>query len=454
MNQKVENRKNVLLQKWLNGTITWQEERELEQLAKGDAMLADALAGFQSMPESNHTQQIALLKNRLKERTQRKQRGLIFYLPRVAAVAAVIATLAFGIRYFVDNAGVQSKVAVREEQATSREQQETIPPANAEPSIAILSEDSNQAMAFEDRKALANQNSNRENLLKPTSPAKENTRVEQFADTNFNSIETQAPAIAAEEKPALTQLDQAKTMSEPSQLQKLNAARSVAPSAHFLIERIIIGKLTNTKGEPLVGVVVSTDSKDSGTVTGLDGDFTLPVPAQTKELVFSPIGFQSTTVPIGKNDTVIVQLKESGEALSEVVVSGYNTQKQKVEARKEDSESIKKAEALSGKTQGVQTQSAPQPQPSVGLEKYKQYIEKNLRYPKAAREAGIEGEVAVAFQILPNGNLTEFKILKSLGYGCDEEAIRLLKQGPKWERANSSKAKEVAGYVVEFKLKK
>ena len=89
------------MQKWLDGTITWQEERELEQLAKGDAMLADALVGFQSMPESNHTQQITQLKKRLQERTQRKQRGLIFYLPRVAAVAALVATLAFGILWIM-----------------------------------------------------------------------------------------------------------------------------------------------------------------------------------------------------------------------------------------------------------------------------------------------------------------------------------------------------------------
>ena len=436
-----------MLQKWLDGTITWQEERELEQLAKGDAMLADALVGFQSMPESNHTQQITQLKKRLQERTQRKQRGLIFYLPRVAAVAALVATLAFGIRYFVDNAGVQSKVAVTEQEATSREQQETINPAAPTPSIAIISEDSNQAMAFEDRKALANQNNARA-ILKPKISPIEAVQVAPESDTTSLLAEAETAIETKEEKPVVLADKKADAPPVPQTFDRAQSPATARAFAAPTAARVISGKVTDTNGAPLIGASVTVKGTNQGTVSDIDGSFKIELPPGKEQLAINYTGFTTQEINVAKNDSINIQLNESSTALSEVVVSGY------AKNRKEDSESIKKVEDLQVKVRGIQTQSAPQPQPSVGLEKFKRYIKKNLRYPKAAREAGIEGEVAIAFQILPNGELTEFKILKSLGYGCDEEAIRLLKQGPKWERSDPIRGKENMAYLVEFKLKK
>ena len=59
-------------------------------------------------------------------------------------------------------------------------------------------------------------------------------------------------------------------------------------------------------------------------------------------------------------------------------------------------------------------------------------MQKNLKKTKKAIENQIVGVVEVEFEVNKKGELSDFKITKSLGYGCDEEAIRLIKDGPKW----------------------
>ncbi len=61
-----------------------------------------------------------------------------------------------------------------------------------------------------------------------------------------------------------------------------------------------------------------------------------------------------------------------------------------------------------------------------GRDQFKKFISENLRYPAPAREAGIEGFVMVAYDILDNGSVENQHVVKSLGYGCDEEALRLI----------------------------
>ncbi len=62
-----------------------------------------------------------------------------------------------------------------------------------------------------------------------------------------------------------------------------------------------------------------------------------------------------------------------------------------------------------------------------GAAALKAFLKDEIRYPKEAEENGIEGTVHIEFQIDHKGNVTSSKILNSLGYGCDEEADRLVK---------------------------
>lgn len=71
-------------------------------------------------------------------------------------------------------------------------------------------------------------------------------------------------------------------------------------------------------------------------------------------------------------------------------------------------------------------------QPSVSPDEYLEYLQKNLKKPKQVIDKQIVGEVVVEFKVNKEGKLSDFKVIKSLGYGCDEEAIRVIAEGPTW----------------------
>jgi len=61
-----------------------------------------------------------------------------------------------------------------------------------------------------------------------------------------------------------------------------------------------------------------------------------------------------------------------------------------------------------------------------------QYLQSNLRYPTMAREAGIQGTVFVTFVVERDGSITDVKILRGVGGGLDEEAVRVVRGMPRW----------------------
>jgi TonB family protein len=73
-----------------------------------------------------------------------------------------------------------------------------------------------------------------------------------------------------------------------------------------------------------------------------------------------------------------------------------------------------------------------QPSPAGGMAGWNKYLSENLRYPTNAQRKGIEGTVIVAFVVNTDGTTTDIEILRSVGGGCDEEVIRIVKGSPKW----------------------
>lgn len=62
-----------------------------------------------------------------------------------------------------------------------------------------------------------------------------------------------------------------------------------------------------------------------------------------------------------------------------------------------------------------------------GPKAMRQFIGENLRYPKEAIENKVEGTVYLNYDINHKGQVTEARVIKSVGHGCDEEAVRLVK---------------------------
>lgn len=72
------------------------------------------------------------------------------------------------------------------------------------------------------------------------------------------------------------------------------------------------------------------------------------------------------------------------------------------------------------------------PEPKNGLTAFYKYINDNIKYPPTAIRQGIEGRVFVQFIINKDGHLSELKVVKGIGAGCDEEAVRVLQNAEPW----------------------
>lgn len=60
------------------------------------------------------------------------------------------------------------------------------------------------------------------------------------------------------------------------------------------------------------------------------------------------------------------------------------------------------------------------------------YLADNIKYPQMAKESGIQGRVFVTFVVERDGRVTDVRVLRGIGGGCDEEAIRVVENMPKW----------------------
>ena len=89
-----------------------------------------------------------------------------------------------------------------------------------------------------------------------------------------------------------------------------------------------------------------------------------------------------------------------------------------------------------------------------GEQKLMEHIAKNIKYPQIARETGVQGRVFVGFVVEPDGSISNVKLLRGIGGGCDEEAMRVIKSLPKWKPGKQrGKAVRVSYQIpVFFKL--
>ena len=60
------------------------------------------------------------------------------------------------------------------------------------------------------------------------------------------------------------------------------------------------------------------------------------------------------------------------------------------------------------------------------------YLAEHIKYPELAKESGIQGRVFINFVVEPDGSIDHVKVLRGIGGGCDEEAVRVVKSMPRW----------------------
>ena len=88
--------------------------------------------------------------------------------------------------------------------------------------------------------------------------------------------------------------------------------------------------------------------------------------------------------------------------------------------------------ALPDSSGNVYTSVERNPEFPGGEAKFNEYIKNNLKYPDEARKNNVEGRVFLMLIVEKDGSLSNIKVIRGIAAGCDEEAVRLLKNSPKW----------------------
>ena len=93
--------------------------------------------------------------------------------------------------------------------------------------------------------------------------------------------------------------------------------------------KTVKGTVLDENGEPLIGVSIVVKGTSTGTITDFDGKFSIDLPAGSKELLISYIGYKDQTITITGNVPLNVKMVPDTQALDEVVVIGYGTVKKR-----------------------------------------------------------------------------------------------------------------------------
>ncbi|MDP5124655.1 MAG: energy transducer TonB [Algoriphagus sp.] len=102
----------------------------------------------------------------------------------------------------------------------------------------------------------------------------------------------------------------------------------------------------------------------------------------------------------------------------------------------------------------VNSQVDEMPIPPGGITGLTNYMIQNLTYPSAAKEANVQGMVVVSFIVTAEGKVEGVEVLRGIGSGCDQEAVRVISQSGTWTPAKKE-GKAVSTKItlpVQFKL--
>ena len=366
------------LSDYIQGLRKGKEAHRLEKESMKDPFLADAIDGYNQV-EGNHEQRIEQLRIQISARSTKKRNTYAI----IWSVAACL-VIGFGISsYFL----------------FLKETPEPVIPIIPQKEIALVptktKTDSTPispvSMKQADKKDIIAKS--RTTISKPpsapitTMPMEEETSDQMVAATDEEVIMTTGA-------------------SDPESVKKMRIAKmAVIPT-----NDIIKGKVTDQKGEPLIGASVMYKGTNIGTVTDVNGEFSLLKKAENKQLTAQYIGYDPVEVPVDTSRTMLIAMNEDQKGLSEVVVVGHEVNKK---ANKDNT-----------------------PQPVDGKRKYLKYLKKNLVRPTDETCAQVKGKVVLTFLVNRDGRPFHIKVKKSLCESSDKEAIRLVQEGPDWTYGN------------------
>ena len=395
-----------VLEDYLDGKLDAKAMYQIEKLSLEDPFVAEALAGLSQSPR--RTQSLSLLQKQLQERiaqkpVEQKRWRITSQRLSIAATAAVLFVTVSLLFWMRENkrqeilASQTKKVDVN----IVAEGAKTSPQVKETPQVAAAID---KALTDAKTNTLAN-----------------NKKPKSVENKAIQSVVATAPSLAkkATEDSGVAKESLSKEIAviaaAPAANRNALSGRIAAPA--FVQSPVkVTGKVTDEDGEPIIGALVKSSTGNITTTTNARGEFVLKLDSNLskEKLAIGSIGFKQKEVEIKANEPLRVALEQNANALSEVVVTGFGNR-------------VAKREVASA------VQSIPDlgPKPIGGWEKFEQYLLDNNKLLKDKTTTG--KTVQLSFTVNKKGRPVNIKVVGTLTKFENDEAIRLVKNGPDWE---------------------
>jgi hypothetical protein len=420
------------IERYHKGLMDPAERHAIEKAALDDPFLADALEGY--AVADNVSADISDLDRRLSERigetpviplSGKKEN---FRWMRVAAMIILLAGGAILASQFLFNKK-DNEIAKNDQPEAAKENEVTSQTTPADTSgTEIINADSatNYPMVVEEEPGSGGQpnvaNTKPVNTGRADQVAKTPAGEDISAPVTIGNNKDEDKTVPAKEAP--NRLADA-TVKDAEGYVKHNAAeekkmsvtqsRAAGKNKYQNDANIFRGKVTdeNDRGLPFANV---TNTRDNvGTYTDVSGNFVLTSPDTVLDVQIRSLGYDNniqqlrTSVPTNK-----VVMQDNMEGITETIVSRNNSNA----LRRQDN-----------------NMKVEEPEPADGWENYDVYLANNLNMPAEFRpRPSAPQEVELSFEVNKLGEPVNIRVERSLCKSCDEEAIRLVKEGPKWKR--------------------
>ena len=367
---------------YIRGLRKGKEAHRLEKGSMQDPFLADAMDGYNQV-EGNHEQRIEKLRMQVSAHSAKKKNTYAI----TWSIAACL-VIGFGISsYFLFlKKSMTDEVFIAEESVPAKLPEATTPATPTNPATPAA----------------------------PVTPRAD--KKEMSASAVIEPMMEEALEQTAELQEVAATMDTSESASD----KKMRTAKVVTiPNSN-----IIQGKVTDEKGEPIIGASVAYKGTNIGTITNMNGEFSLVKKEGKKQLTAQFIGYDPVEIPVDTSQTMLIAMNENKQTLNEVVVVGYGTNKNK-----------KSTTVVTAKEQADKDIT---PQPVIGKRKYQKYLKENLVRPTDEKCAQVKGKVVLTFLVNKEGRPFYIKVKESLCESSDKEAIRLIQEGPDWIYGNKS----------------
>ncbi|MEJ7739536.1 MAG: carboxypeptidase-like regulatory domain-containing protein [Chitinophagaceae bacterium] len=398
------------IERYVNGQMPAAEMHALEKAALDDPFLADAIEGYGALEpaEGKLRADLEELQDRLRDKIG--QRGKLVPLQRSAwwwVAAAMLILIGTGTLLF-----------------TLIPMSETRKPSIASNEVLIAPGSTNDSLSSSPSTSMVPQaDKESKTLMDPPEPE---TRPDNDQAREKQSLEIQSAPAASPPDPLVAKSEEtdqaARSLSSAARKDVDSISNEVTANKQKTLSYRFTGKVVDSTNKPVpFATVFIQQNYETGLSTDANGYFQFSLPQPLANIEVRAAGYKRANARLsaGLTDNQIkMQEDKEASSLNEVVVT--TTAKRTV-------------------SKSSPVKSTNSAEPVLGLTHFQQYVEKNKKIPPS--EQSVQGEAAVSFMVSEAGVLSDFRIEKPVSVLLDQEAIRLIKQGPAWKGVNGKKIK-------------